>query len=40
MRTFVEVLRDNAVYREHSHVFVKMDGSEREVSFPELWGLA
>ena len=40
MRTFVEVLRDNAVYREHSHVFVRMDGSEREISFPELWGLA
>jgi len=40
MRTFVEVLRDNAVYRDHSHVFVRMDGSEREISFSELWGLA
>ncbi|HZO14397.1 MAG TPA: fatty acyl-AMP ligase [Polyangiaceae bacterium] len=37
MRTFVEVLRDNAVYREHAHTFVRMDGTERVVSYPELW---
>lgn len=40
MRTFVEVLRDNAVYSEHTHVFVGMDGSEKVVSYPELWRLA
>jgi fatty-acyl-CoA synthase len=40
MRTFVEVLRDNAVYSQHAHVFVRMDGSERTVRFPELWRLA
>jgi fatty-acyl-CoA synthase len=40
MRTFVEVLRDNAVYADHAHTFVRMDGSERVVSFPELWRTA
>jgi fatty-acyl-CoA synthase len=40
MRTFVEVLRDNAVYSKHAHTFVGMDGSERVVSFPDLWRLA
>ncbi|MEQ9325313.1 MAG: AMP-binding protein, partial [Polyangiaceae bacterium] len=40
MRTFVEVLRDNAVYSDHAHRFVRMDGSERDVSFPELWQTA
>jgi hypothetical protein len=37
MRTFVEVLRDNSVYADHAHTFVRMDGTERVVSFPELW---
>jgi fatty-acyl-CoA synthase len=37
MRTFVEVLRDNAVYADHAHTFVRMDGSERTISFPDLW---
>lgn len=40
MRTFVEVLRDNAVYGDHAHTFVRMDGSERVVPFPELWRVA
>ncbi|MCA9624878.1 MAG: AMP-binding protein, partial [Myxococcales bacterium] len=40
MRTFVEVLRDNAVYTDHAHRFVRMDGSEIEVSFPDLWRTA
>jgi fatty-acyl-CoA synthase len=40
MRTFVEVLRDNAVYTEHAHTFVRMDGTEIRVPFPELWQLA
>ncbi len=37
MRTFVEVIRDNSVYTGHAHTFVRMDGSERVVSYPELW---
>jgi fatty-acyl-CoA synthase len=37
MRTFVEVIRDNAVYTTHAHTFVRMDGSERSITFPELW---
>jgi len=40
MRTFVEVLRDNAVYSDHSHVFVGMDGAETTVRYPELWARA
>ncbi len=40
MRTFVEVLRDNSVFTHHAHTFVRMDGSEREVSFPDLWRIA
>lgn len=40
MRTFVEVLRDNAVYSDHAHTFVRMDGTEVRVRFPELWGYA
>ncbi|MSP25495.1 MAG: fatty acyl-AMP ligase [Myxococcales bacterium] len=40
MRTFVEVLRDNSVYAEHAHTFLRMDGTERVISFPELWRLA
>jgi fatty-acyl-CoA synthase len=37
MRTFIEVLRDNAVYESHAHTFVRMDGSEHSISFPDLW---
>lgn len=37
MRTFVEVIRDNSVYSDHAHCFVRMDGEERSISFPELW---
>jgi fatty-acyl-CoA synthase len=37
MRTFVEVLRDNSVYADHAHTFVRMDGSERVISYPDLW---
>ena len=40
MRTFVEVLRDNSVYVNHAHTFVRMDGSEHEISFPDLWRTA
>ncbi len=37
MRTFVEVIRDNSVYSEHAHTFVRLDGTERVVPFPQLW---
>ena len=37
MRTFVEVIRDNSVYTHHAHTFVRVDGTERVVTFPELW---
>ena len=37
MRTFVEVIRDNSVYTQHAHTFVRVDGTERVVTFPELW---
>lgn len=40
MRTFVEVLRDNSVYVDHAHTFVRMDGSEHTISFPDLWRIA
>ena len=40
MRTFVEVLRDNAVYGSHAHTFVRMDGTERVVSYPDMWKIA
>ncbi len=40
MRSFVEVLRDNAVYTEHAHTFVRLDGSERRISYPDLWRFA
>lgn len=40
MRTFVEVLRDNSVYSTHAHTFVRMDGSERQISYPDLWKIA
>lgn len=40
MRTFVEVIRDNSVYSDHAHTFVASDGTERRISFPELWGYA
>src|ERR1700722_13244067 len=37
MRTFIDVLRDNAVYADRSITFVRAAGGERVVSFPELW---
>ncbi|MBM4360605.1 MAG: fatty acyl-AMP ligase [Deltaproteobacteria bacterium] len=37
MRTFVEVIRDNSVYTTHAHTFVRMDGAERSITFPDLW---
>src|ERR1700733_1153628 len=37
MRTFIDVLRDNAVHADRSITFVRAAGGERVVSFPELW---
>jgi fatty-acyl-CoA synthase len=40
MRTFVDVLRDNAVHTDRAITFVRANGEERRVSFPDLWQLA
>ncbi|NUQ76083.1 MAG: fatty acyl-AMP ligase [Polyangiaceae bacterium] len=37
MRTFLDVLRDNAVYADRQVTFVRSNGSERSVSYAELW---
>ena len=37
MRTFIDVLRDNAVHADRSVTFVHAAGSERVVSYPDLW---
>jgi fatty-acyl-CoA synthase len=37
MRTFIDVLRDNAAHVDRSVTFVRAAGGERVVSFPELW---
>jgi fatty-acyl-CoA synthase len=37
MRTFIDVLRDNAVHADRSITFVRAAGGERVVSFAELW---
>lgn len=40
MRTFPQVLRENAVYTDKAVTFVRANGVERRVSFPELWAEA
>ncbi len=40
MRTFVEVLRDNAVYADKAYTFVRYDGEERRISFRQMWQIA
>src|ERR1700682_3433538 len=37
MRTFIDVLRDNAVHSDRSVTFVRAAGEERVVRYPELW---
>jgi len=37
MRTFVEVLRENAVHTDRAVTFVRASGEDRKVSFPDLW---
>ncbi len=37
MRTFIDVLRDNAAHTDRSVTFVRASGEERVVSYPDLW---
>jgi fatty-acyl-CoA synthase len=37
MRTFVDVVRENAQHTDRAVTFVRTSGDERRVSFPELW---
>jgi len=37
MRTFLDVLRDNAVHADRSVTFVRTNGTERTVTYAELW---
>src|SRR3954454_22197135 len=37
MRTFIEVLRDNATHTGRAVTFVRASGEERTVSYPSLW---
>jgi fatty-acyl-CoA synthase len=37
MRTFVDVLRENAQHADRAVTFVRTSGEERRVTFPELW---
>jgi fatty-acyl-CoA synthase len=40
MRTFAEVLRENAIHTDRAVTFVRANGEERRVSFPDLWAIA
>ena len=37
MRTFIDVLRENAQHADRAVTFVRANGQERVVSFPDLW---
>jgi fatty-acyl-CoA synthase len=37
MRTFIDVLRENAVHTDRAVTFVRGNGDERRVSYPDLW---
>jgi len=37
MRTFIDVLRDNTVHGDRAVTFVRTNGQERRVAYPELW---
>src|SRR4051794_18820618 len=37
MRTFIDVLRENAVHSDRSVTFVRATGEERVVTYPGLW---
>ncbi len=40
MRSFIDVLRENAVHEDRAVTFVRGSGEERRVSFPDLWKTA
>ncbi|MDI1482403.1 fatty acyl-AMP ligase [Polyangium sp. y55x31] len=40
MRTFIDVLRDNTVHADRAVTFVRTNGQERRVAYPELWAEA
>jgi len=40
MRTFIDVLRDNTVHADRAVTFVRTNGQERRVTYPELWAEA
>ncbi|NUP10560.1 MAG: fatty acyl-AMP ligase [Polyangiaceae bacterium] len=40
MRTFPRVLQENAVHADRAVTFMRADGEERKVSFPDLWQTA
>jgi fatty-acyl-CoA synthase len=37
MRTFIDVLRENAVHEDRAVTFLRANGEERRVSYPDLW---
>jgi fatty-acyl-CoA synthase len=37
MRTFIDVLRENAVHSDRSVTFLRATGEERTVGYPDLW---
>jgi len=37
MRTFIDVLRENAIHADRAVTFLRANGEERRVSYPELW---
>lgn len=37
MRTFIDVLRDNAIHDDRAVTFMRASGEERRVSYPDLW---
>ncbi|MEZ4298708.1 MAG: fatty acyl-AMP ligase [Polyangiaceae bacterium] len=40
MRTFIDVLRDNASHADRAVTFMRGNGEERRVSYPDLWAEA
>ena len=37
MRTFIDVLRENAIHADRAVTFLRANGEERRVSYPDLW---
>ena len=37
MRSFIDVLRENAVHSDRAVTFMRANGEERRVSYPDLW---